>query len=493
MKNIKDWSLKNKIILHITVIGILTALFLTYLYVTTQRNIIRTMSQQKAEVVATMIENSIFLAMKEGKLERVQSILKKVVASKDIKNVRISSPQGKILRSSQEDEIGSQIENQSLAKMKVFISRSNQSEISFIKTNSTIQTLRLINNKKACFGCHNPQQKINGILEVDIDYAMTASLLHQSQIKGIFIAFSSLIILAFIIVRLFEKLINRPISKLKNEMEKIQEGNLNFHFKYAKKDEIGSLTQSFNLMVKKLQKANHKIEQLFNKQMERAEHLASIGELAAGLAHEIKNPISGLKGALEIIYQKTRASDPKKEIFSEMLVQLEKINNIIQDLLSYARPKEMNLSFINPNECVENAIKLAKTQTNEKDISFNFKRLENDTPVLLDADKIQEVMLNLILNSISAIQKRGEISIKLDQNQNNNLEIIVSDNGKGIKKENLPHIFKPFFTTKKGGTGLGLSICKKIIEAHSGAVKVESSEEKGTTFIIQLPGLNPSN
>ncbi|MFQ5721077.1 MAG: PAS domain-containing sensor histidine kinase [Candidatus Aminicenantales bacterium] len=153
----------------------------------------------------------------------------------------------------------------------------------------------------------------------------------------------------------------------------------------------------------------------------------------------------------------------------------------------------MNLSFINPNECVENAIKLAKTQTNEKDISFNFKRLENNTPVLLDADKIQEVMLNLILNSISAIQKRGEISIKLDQNQNNNLEIIVSDNGKGIKKENLPHIFKPFFTTKKGGTGLGLSICKKIIEAHSGAVKVESSEEKGTTFIIQLPGLNPSN
>ncbi len=244
-------------------------------------------------------------------------------------------------------------------------------------------------------------------------------------------------------------------------------------------------------MVRKLKEANIEIERLYDKQIEKAEHLASIGELAAGLAHEIKNPIAGMKGALEIIRQKTDASDPKKEIFTEILLQIEKIHKITQDLLSYARPKEMNISLINPNICVENAIKLAKTQTNKKDIQFEFTPLENGTLALIDPDKIQEVMLNLMVNSIFAIQKRGKIKIELREKQNIELEIVFSDDGIGIKQNNLQHIFTPFFTTRKRGTGLGLSISKKIIEAHRGTIEVKSEENKGTTFLIRLPVLNP--
>lgn len=487
--NIKKWQLRHKIILHIAVIGVLTAVLLTSLYIRTQRDIIQTMSRQKSELLGSMIERSIFVAMKEGSPEKVQSTLQDIVLSNDIKNIRIINPQGKILRSSEKDEIGNSVEDYTLNNVNNFLSKRNQSNVIFIRPKSTIQGFRIIENRSECFSCHPPSEKINGILEVNIDYAPATSLLKKNQLKGVFIALVSLAILTFVIIRLFEKLINRPISQLKDKMKKVQGGDLNIRISSLKMDEIGSLGESFNIMVKKLNEANHKIEKLFNKQMEKAEHLASIGELAAGLAHEIRNPIAGMKGALEIINQKTDISDPKKEIFTEMLLQIEKINNVIQDLLSYAKPKEMSVSLINPNECIQNAIKLARPQMNNKEIHFHFKGSENINHAHIDSDKIQEVMLNLMLNSISAIEKKGNISIELRKRNKQELEIKLSDDGAGIKKEHLPQIFNPFFTTKSRGTGLGLSICKKIIDAHNGSIDVKSEERKGTLFTIQLPVL----
>lgn len=487
--NIKKWQLRHKIILHIAVIGVLTAVLLTSLYIRTQRDIIQTMSRQKTELLGSMIERSIFVAMKEGSPEKVQSTLQDIVLSNDIKNIRIINPQGKILRSSEKDEIGNSVEDYTLNNVNNFLSKRNQSNVIFIRPKSTIQGFRIIENRSECFSCHPPSEKINGILEVNIDYAPATSLLKKNQLKGVFIALVSLAILTFVIIRLFEKLINRPISQLKDKMKKVQGGDLNIRISSLKMDEIGSLGESFNIMVKKLNEANHKIEKLFNKQMEKAEHLASIGELAAGLAHEIRNPIAGMKGALEIINQKTDISDPKKEIFTEMLLQIEKINNVIQDLLSYAKPKEMSVSLINPNECIQNAIKLARPQMNNKEIHFHFKGSENINHAHIDSDKIQEVMLNLMLNSISAIEKKGNISIELRKRNKQELEIKLSDDGAGIKKEHLPQIFNPFFTTKSRGTGLGLSICKKIIDAHNGSIDVKSEERKGTLFTIQLPFL----
>jgi len=489
MKSIKQWSLRNKVILHVLVIGIITTLILIFLYLRTQRNIIHSMSRQKAELVSLMIENSLFTAMKEGKLEEVQSTIQQTASSSYIKKIRILSSEGKILRSSEEDEIGKSSEAGTQNKLKELFSNGTKSNLNFIKPESTIQNFRLIENRKECYGCHFPQAKINGILEVNIDYTAAATLLKKSQLKGILIGVVSISILIFIILRLFEKLVNRPISRLKDNMKNVQEGDLNIQFPVVKQDEIGSLAESFNTMVKELREANQKIKHLHNQHMEKAEHLASIGELAAGLAHEIKNPIAGMKGALEIINQKTDPSDPKKEIFKEILLQIEKIHNVIQDLLSYAKPKEMSFSLVNPNECIENAIKLAKPQTNSKDIIFHFAGIANNTLARIDADKIQELMLNLMLNSISAIEKKGQIDIKLLKKNEKDLEILFSDNGKGIKKAHLPQIFNPFFTTKSRGTGLGLSICKKITNAHNGSIQMKSKEGEGTTFFIRLPVL----
>lgn len=487
--HLKNWKLKNKIILHVAVVGGLAALFITFLYLNAQKGVIHKMSQQKAELLSAMIESSIFSAMKDGNLEEVQSKLTDIANTEDIMKIRILGLDGNILRSSSEAEQGLAASPAIQNNLSSFLSGSKRSGTYFVTKQTRIQEFRSIENRTECFGCHDPGVKFNGILAVDIDYTSTAALLRKSQLQGILIGILALGTLAFIIIRLFDKLINRPISRLKEKMKKVEAGNLDFEFSSSKSDEIGSLTKSFDEMAKKLYEANKKVEELFNKQITKAGHLASLGELAAGLAHEIKNPIAGMKGALEIIDQRTDEADPKKEIFTEMLLQVEKINHVVEDLLSYAKPKEMKISLIDPNNCIQNAIKLAKPHINNKDIHFHFHPLKNEKLAYIDCNKIQEVLLNLLLNSISSIDKKGEISIELKEKNEKELEIIFSDSGRGIKQEHLPQIFHPFFTTKKRGTGLGLSICKNIIDAHYGSIGVESKENKGTTFLIRMPVL----
>jgi signal transduction histidine kinase len=491
----RNWTLKNKIILHVAVIGGFTAIFVAFLYLNAQKNVIHTMSRQKAELLSAIIESSLFYSMKDKNMVGHQASLIELASTNDITKIRILDSQGKILRSSSEKEHGNMVSPSTMENLNAFLSSQDAFGTYFIKQPSRIEEFRSIENKKECFGCHNPSLKHTGILEVSIDYAPAAALLRKSQTQAIIIGLVAMGILTFIIIRLFERLINRPISRLKNMMKKAQEGDLDIQLPTQKSDEIGGLTKNFDEMIGKLKQANQKVEELFNEQMVKAGHLASIGELAAGLAHEIKNPIAGMKGALEIIIQRTEESDPKKEIFTEMLLQIEKINQVIQDLLIYAKPKDMKMDQINPNECMQDAIKLAKPHINSKNIRFAFCSLDKERLAYIDGNKIQEVLLNLILNSIASIEKEGKISIELQEKNANELRIILTDDGKGIKKDHLSQVFNPFFTTKKSGTGLGLSICKKIIEAHNGSIEVTSTESEGTTFAIRLPVLiegNPS-
>jgi signal transduction histidine kinase len=453
----------------------------------TQKNIINTLSQDKAELVGSMIKYSVAHRMQEGKPSDVGLALQRIAESDKINTLRIIDLKGKILESSDAGEIGNYIPEGRIKTVNELYSNKGQANIPPIKHISANQSLYTIPNKNECFACHSPEKTIIALLEVNLTETPTVSFIYKTQLNAVIISLLALATVIFITLRLFEKIINRPLSQLKDQMRLVQEGNLNIYLTPQKNDDIGDLTQSFNVMVANLKLANQQIEELHSKEMEKAGHLASMGELAAGLAHEIKNPIAGIKGALEVIHQRTDPSDPKKEIFTEILKQTDRINNIVQDLLSYARPKEMNLRPANLNESIQDAIKLVQSQTQDKDIQLGFNGLQNDTQVICDHHKIQGVVVNMLINSIAAIEKKGEISVVMTQKNDNKLEIIISDDGKGIKREHLSQVFNPFFTTRRRGTGLGLSICKQIIEAHKGTIEVKSEEGKGTVFTIFLP------
>jgi signal transduction histidine kinase len=490
--SISNWTLKNKVILHVVVLGVGSALILTLLFISTQKNLISTLVRQKAELVATLIKGSVFGVQKCGRIEEAQSkIVELASATNNIQKIRIISPRAIIFASSDPTERQQALGPKEQDRVRDVLARGTPRGVLFSEPDSTVQYLALVENRAACYDCHSPQAKSNGVLEVTIDTRQAAALLRKSQWKGVVIALVTLFLLTVIILRLFERLINRPISLLKERMLRVQEGDQTLDLTPAKEDEIGSLMRSFNVMVDNLRKANRKIEDLYSQRIEKAEHLASFGELAAGLAHEIKNPLAGMKGALEIIVQKANARDTNRDIFREILAQIDKIIYVIQDFLSYAKPKPSHFALIDPDRFVENAIRLAQTQMGGKDIRFEFSGLGGRARARLDTDKMQEVMLNLLLNAIAAIERSGLITIALAVRSEDRLEIRVADNGQGIKEQNLAHIFGPFFSTKKGGTGLGLSISKRIVEEHGGTISVDSREGQGTAFVIRLP-LDPA-
>jgi len=487
MKSLLNWKLRSKIILHILVIGTITAVFISYFYTKSQRDIIKSSSQQTVNLTGEVIEKSILESMMEGRSDKVQTILENISESQNVKNLRILNTEGVILTSSTANESGNQIEEDEKKRLDSFLSNKNsERQLPFV-SHDFIHEYRLIKNSQECLSCHNPDQEILGVLEMNFDYSSVFSIWKKNRSLGIIISLAALSVLTLIILRLFEKIINRPIFNLKSRMKKIQEGDFSALVPITKDDEIGDLAGSFNIMITNLEEANNRIEELHDKQMEKAEHLASLGEIAAGLAHDIKNPIAGMKGAIEIIHQKTDDHDTNKEVFKEVLIQIDKIDQIIRDLLRYAKPKELYIREVPFEECVDHAVKLAQMQVKNKDIQFHISSAEKNIQARLDADKIQEVLLNLILNGVAAIPEKGTITINSSTQNNKDLLITVSDDGSGIKEEQLSQIFLPFFTTKSQGTGLGLSICQKTIAAHSGTLEVASEEGKGTTFTILLP------
>ncbi|NOR15388.1 MAG: HAMP domain-containing protein [Candidatus Aminicenantes bacterium] len=492
-----DWNLRHKIILHIFVVGVLAAILLFYFYFSMQNALIDTLYLQKAEMVATLIDCNVTHHMEQGRSSSVGPTLSQIAAPNSIERLRIIDLEGRILNSSDPKEIDGKIDLDDLAAVKSLYPDLDQDHIFGLKPVTATKSYLAIPNREECFGCHSPETRVLGILEVQLSDTYTSSLISRFQLKSITIALIALAVLIFIILRLFEKIINRPLAQLKDYMKRIQAGDLSVQLKPKKNDEIGNLTQNFNTMVKKLEEANARIEDLHNQQMERAGHLASLGELAADLAHEIRNPIAGIKGALEIITERTDSDDPKKEIFIEIIKQTDKIHMIVQDLLNYAKPKDLEMMQADPNLCLQEAINLAKPQTKDKEIRFHYEDLEKDIGIVFDANKLQEVILNLLLNSIAAIDKAGSITLIIEHPKDNEIVISISDTGKGIKPEHLDQLFTPFFTTRKEGTGLRLSICKQIIEAHKGRIEVQSELGKGTTFFIHLPlrkdGLGMSN
>jgi signal transduction histidine kinase len=492
---IRYWTLRTKVVLHVIVLGVLSAAIVAFLYFSTQRGVLRTFIRREAELVGSLIENNVFLLKKCGRVQDTQTEIHELVAlSGAVQSIRILTVDGRVFASTRPAEAGTLISAADAAVLKAMLDGTARPRVYRDTAPSVIQSLSLIANAPACYQCHNQGQRINGFLEVDFNYQEASTLLWQSQWRGVVLALIALAGLTAIILRLFHRLINRPITELKNGMKRLQKGDLTVRFAPAKLDEIGSLMTSFNVMAEDLQKANAEIQRLYQQRVERAEHLAAFGELAAGLAHEVKNPLSGMRGALEVIDQKTPPGSPQKEIFREILVQIDKLIAIIQDFLSYARPKPLKFQETSPNLFVDNAVRLAKTQLGGKDIVFDVVRVEDDLRVPLDADRMQEVLVNLLLNSIAAIPRTGRIGIIVRPDPPAGaLDITVSDDGAGIKESDLDQVFHPFFSTKKEGTGLGLSISKKTVDAHGGTITVQSQEGRGTTFSIRLPLARPKD
>jgi signal transduction histidine kinase len=275
--------------------------------------------------------------------------------------------------------------------------------------------------------------------------------------------------------------------ELQGKIVRVGEGDLDVTVGFANRgDEIGDLGRDFNHMVQQLRKSREEVERLHRAQMSRAERLATLGELATGLAHEIRNPLAGIAGVIEIVGRDLPVTSPARAVVKDVRLEIAQINHILTDLLQTARPHPPEVRPSDLNSTVEHAAMLVRQQVLSRPIKIDLQKDPNLPTVEHDSGQIHQVLLNLLLNAVQAIEGAGAIRVEISLLKGD-AAITVVDTGRGIAPEHLANIFSPFYTTKGNGTGLGLSMARRIAEEHHGRIEVTSEVGKGTKFLVVLP------
>ena len=315
----------------------------------------------------------------------------------------------------------------------------------------------------------------------------TVSFADPERRMVLVVAAAGAVIICAVMLLALALIVRGPMRELQLNIAKVRRGDLDVNLDFAgRNDEIGDLGTAFNEMVRELRENREEIQRLYRTQMSRAEHLATLGELAAGLAHEIRNPLAGIAGVIEIVGRDLPPNSSSRDVLKEVRQEVRHINRILSDLLETARPKQPNFCLADLNATAEHAVMFAQQHVVSKPIEIELVGLPAMPPVQHDTGQIHQVLLNLLLNAIQAIDGPGHIRVEVG-GADDCATVSVIDSGKGIAAEHLPNIFRPFFTTKGQGTGLGLSLAKRIIEDHGGRIEVSSAVGRGTIFTIYLP------
>jgi len=227
-----------------------------------------------------------------------------------------------------------------------------------------------------------------------------------------------------------------------------------------------------------------------NEEVARHKRLVALGKLSAGIAHEIRNPLSSIRGLAQFVYNSFSKTDERKEDLNTIVREVDRLNKLVVQVLDFAKLKKPNLTRFSLNDLTRKITELFKIEIKDKQIKFNLELSPDISQIQADEDQVRQILMNVIINAIQAIPKKGEIKIKTEKAPLKGepaIKLIIEDSGIGITEKDFNQIFDPFFSTKEKGSGLGLSIVYKLVEAHQGEIKVESKEGEGTKFIILLP------
>jgi signal transduction histidine kinase len=281
----------------------------------------------------------------------------------------------------------------------------------------------------------------------------------------------------------FIRSVTKPVGVLLEATRHVKNADFEYTIQETLKDEFAELATAFNEMTSSINRQYQ--------EMQRAEQLTVYGEMAAGLAHEIKTPLAGIKGAMNLLRKENGITEENREVLESAIGEIKRIESLMKELLQYARPSKPNLMRVDLNEVLKDIIDLLPRYPAFRRGDFGTIEVSTDfapdLPVL-DTDPLQQqqIFLNLFLNAADAMQEGGTLTVGTSYHQREWIEVVVSDTGRGIPPEHMKSIFKPFFTTKPKGTGLGLATTKRLVEQHGGVITV-AAQIRGTSFHIRFP------
>lgn len=303
--------------------------------------------------------------------------------------------------------------------------------------------------------------------------------------------------------------VTNPIKALSKAVTSLAGGHFNETLVASRKDEIGTLIEGFNTMAGRLKEAysdlegkikasNRELEIAYRtlkqrqEQLVRSEKMAALGQLSAGIAHEIRTPLTSIKIFIQSLEKEIDLDENRSEDFRIIKKEIDRINENVTRFLNFARPEEPQFQQVDVNALLGDTLNLLMAKIRSSGIRLDVSLPEALPPVEGDPKQLNQVFLNLVLNAVEAMPKGGTLSIGASLRMNpdireEGIQIVFQDTGAGISEEDRPYLFDPFFTTKEKGTGLGLSIVYSIIQRHNGWIEVKSAPGKGSSFIVSLP------
>ena len=523
-------TLKFKVGFYMALTLAVAMLLFTLLVVEHQRGELRSAVETDLAKISEIITKSTRYAMLENEPVYVKRIIQDVGKQKNIAKIRIWTKDGKIIHSSFPPEIGQKFDRNIDGCTLCY---PNEMPIEQLPKNPTARiffddkgrrmlgSMEILRNEPSCYtaACHehSKNEPVLGVLDIiySLDDIDQTARQHSLIIGGFSVAF--ILVVSLLMSGLVSRLVYRPLRDLETGARRLSSGDLEHPIPVRSGDEFGKVAESFNTMTLALKNSRQELQQwaytleqkvaqrtqelrIAEAETARSEKLASVGLLAAGIAHELNNPLTGVLTFSHLLRKKMPEGSQDAEDLDLVIRETKRCAGIIRRLLDFAREKPPEKKFADLNKIIENTERIIERPASFRDVKISMDFDSGLPPVWLDADLIEQVVMNMLVNAQHAVEQGGDITVRTrrvfksmggEQGQEPipMVEIAVVDTGCGIPPENLKRIFDPFFTSKEvgKGTGLGLSVTHGIVTAHGGTIEVESQVGKGTTFRVFLP------
>lgn len=488
-------TIKSKFIFVTVVFIILTAGIPTFFLLTKFKENFHQRSETMITTTLDVVNNGILNEMMVLHRDMdIQRIIDHISKTKSISHIRIFDKNGTIKYSTIADERGENLSKLDPHHLKDI--NSNDMAISIINKGKVYSATQKISNDKICQSCHK-QGNVIAYLDVDIYLTPAERAFYTGSVHTILLSLVVIFVLTFGFYILFNRFINKPLIRFMDALDSVDSGELDILLPAKKEDELGKIEGHFNRMVRHLKESREKIDEMHFEQLQRADKMVTLGELAAEMAHEINNPAGIIMSRTDYLLleaEDNRFLENYFEDFDVIQKQIEKVSTITSNILKYSKKLPKNIQAINLGRLVENSLRILEPRIRKHNIVIKRVYACESTcekpRVLGDPQQIEQIIINLVNNAIDSIRKKGEIVVGVKCLKEGAVQLTLSDDGTGMTEEIRSQIFSPFFTTKppEKGTGLGLYIVKKICDNHNAQISCFSEESKGTTFIISFYG-----
>jgi two-component system NtrC family sensor kinase len=499
---------------------------LGYLNIRLHRQHLETATLLSAERMSDVITRATTYHMLRNDRDALYRSINTMANEPGVERIRIFNQEGKISFSSDHAEVNTYVNKRAeacyachaQAQPLTKLNRPDRFRIFKPNGHRVLGIITPIENQPSCSAAechaHPAEQQVLGVLDTNVSLARADANLRESSLRMAAYTLVAVLLIAVLTGLFVWRMVHIPVKKLTGGTERLTHGQLGYQLDIVSRDELGELALSFNQMSRQLREAREETDawaQMLEARVEektrelkhaheqvmQSEKMASIGKLAATVAHEINNPLSGILTYAKLLRKwldrdgwDTGRRDEVRGSLELIESESRRCGDIVRNLLTFSRSAPMNLQWVDLNQVIDRCVRLVQHQTELNNVQLQPQLAEDLPQVQCDPAQIEQLLLALMMNAIDALPHGGNLWVRSRMlPEVSSVQLEVQDDGVGISEEILPNLFEPFFTTKeKGhGVGLGLAISKGIAERHRGRIDVESKPGQGTKFTVTLP------